>query len=85
MVFNSLVSAADKYLDSVQLWHLHNFPYSEKVRQSITRQVPMIKFEKEGEIADCYRELAKKVEALEFERAKGGMQFFLKQAITGNR
>jgi len=54
------------------------------VRQSITRQVPMIKFEIEGEIADCYRELAKKVEALELERAKGGMQFFLKQAITGN-
>lgn len=81
-IFNSLVNASDQFLDSVQLWHLHNFSFDPKVRQSITRQEPMIKFDKEGDISRSYRELVKKVEALEFGQTKGGMQFFLKQALT---
>lgn len=82
-IFNSLVNAADQFLDSVQLWHLHNFPFDETVRQSITRQIPMIKFEKDGPMAKSYKELAGKVEKLEIDKQKGGMQFFLKQALMG--
>ncbi len=80
-IFKSLVNATDQFLDSVQLWHLHNFPYDEKVRQSITRQQPMLKFDQAGDIAKGYRELAKKVIDLDTNQQKGGMQFFLKQAL----
>lgn len=83
-IFNSLVNATDKFLDSVQLWHFHNFPQDSKVRQSITKQVPLFKLDKDGPMAESYRELAKKVEELESDVLKGGMQFFLKQAISGN-
>jgi flagellar biosynthesis protein FlhG len=82
-IFNSLMNAADQFLDSVQLWHLHSFPYEEKVRQSIVKQQPMIKFEKDGVIAKSYKELAEKVIKLETNQQKGGMQFFLKQALMG--
>lgn len=80
-IFRSLMNATDQFLDSVQLWHLHNFTYDSKVRQSITKQQPVIKFDKDGDIAKSYSELAAKVDKLESEPAKGGMQFFLKQAI----
>ncbi len=81
IIFKSLLNATDQFLDSVQLWHLHNFIYDEKVRQSITRQQPMIKFDKDGPLAKSYSELADKVIKLEIEKQKGGMQFFLKQAL----
>jgi flagellar biosynthesis protein FlhG len=81
LIFKSLLNATDQFLDSVQLWHLHNLPYDEKVRQSITRQQPMIKFDKDGPLAKSYRELATKTVKLEVGSAKGGMQFFLKQAL----
>lgn len=81
-IFNSLVNATDQFLESVQLWHLHNICFDEKVRQSITRQEPMIKLHGEGTTASSYRSLAEKVEALELHRSKGGMQFFLKQALS---
>jgi len=80
-IFKSLVNATDQFLDSVQLWHLHSFMYDEKVRQSITRQQPMLKFDKDGAIAKGYRELAEKVSELDTNTQKGGMQFFLKQAL----
>jgi len=83
-IFKSLVNAADQFLDSVQLWHMHNFLHDEKVRQSIIKQQPMIKFDKEGMTAKSYRELADKVIKLETNEQKGGMQFFLKQALTSN-
>ena len=82
-IFKSLVNATDQFLDSVQLWHLHWFPFDEKVRQSVTKQQPMIKFDKEGQIAKAYREMADKVAHLETNHQKGGMQFFLKQAFGG--
>ncbi|MBN8554896.1 MAG: MinD/ParA family protein [Deltaproteobacteria bacterium] len=82
-IFNSLQNAADQFLDSVQLWHLHSFPYEEKVRQSIVKQQPMVKFDKDGAIAKSYKELAEKVVKLETNNQKGGMQFFLKQALMG--
>lgn len=81
IIFKSLLNATDQFLDSVQLWHLHNFPYSDQVRQSVRKQVPMIKFEKDGEIAKSYRELASKVTTLENSFQKSGMQFFLRQAF----
>ncbi len=80
-IFNALIQATDQFLDSVQLWHLQNFPYDEKVRQSVSKQEPMIKFEKEGIISRRYHELADKVIGLEVPQQKGGMQFFLKQAV----
>lgn len=83
MIFNSLLNATDQFLDSIQLWHLHNFPFEKAVRQSITQQVPLFKFKKDSELADSYRELTKKVDKLPLESPKGGMQFFLKQAVTG--
>lgn len=83
-IFSSLLNATDQFLDSVQLWHLHNFPFDQKVRQSITKQQPMLKFENEGAIASSYRSLAAKVEKLEREQTKGGMQFFLKQALNSH-
>jgi len=81
MIFNSLMNATEQFLDSVQLWHLANIPYDEKVRQSITRQQPMIKYDKAGVVSRAYEDLASKVEKLETEKTKGGMQFFLKQAL----
>jgi len=81
-VFSSLVNATDQFLDSVQLWHLHNFVFDSKVRQSIARQQPMIKFDKAATISESYRELAEEVDALELDSTKGGMQFFLKQALA---
>ncbi|MDB5038164.1 MAG: Site-determining protein [Bacteriovoracaceae bacterium] len=80
-IFNALLNATDQFLDSVQLWHLHSFTYDEKVRQAITRQQPMIKFDKDGPIAKGYVELANKIISLETNQQKGGMQFFLKQAL----
>lgn len=84
-IFNSLVNATDRFLESVQLWHLHNICFDQKVRQSITSQKPMLKFDQEGSISSSYRSLAHKVEALEVERQKGGMQFFLKQALSSGK
>jgi flagellar biosynthesis protein FlhG len=81
MIFKSLLNATDQFLESVQLWHLQTFKYDEKVRQSVTRQQPMIKFDKDGAIAKSYAELAAKVQKLEVNTQKGGMQFFLKQAL----
>jgi len=81
IIFKSLVNATDQFLDSVQLWHLHSFPFDEKVRQSIIRQQPMIKFDKDGALARSYSELAEKVIKLEVNTQKGGMQFFFKQAL----
>lgn len=81
MIFNSLMNATEQFLDSVQLWHLANIPYDEKVRQSITRQQPMVKYDKGGQVSRAYTDLANKVEKLESEKTKGGMQFFLKQAL----
>jgi flagellar biosynthesis protein FlhG len=83
MIFNSLLNATDQFLDSIQLWHLHSFAYDKNVRQSITQQVPLFKFQPNSDLANSYRELAKKADKLPFEGAKGGMQFFLKQAVTG--
>ncbi len=83
MIFKALLNATDQFLDSVQLWHMHNFTFDDKVRQSITRQQPMVKFDKDGPIAKLYSELADKVVKLELEQQKGGMQFFLKHALTG--
>lgn len=83
IIFKSLVNATDQFLDSVQLWHLHSFPHDEKVRQSITRQQPMIKFDKDGALARGYAELAEKIIKLEVNTQKGGMQFFFKQALGG--
>jgi flagellar biosynthesis protein FlhG len=80
-IFKALLNATDQFLDSVQLWHLQSFSYDEKVRQAITRQQPMIKFDQEGLTAKAYRELADKVIALEISQQKGGMQFFLKQTL----
>lgn len=80
-IFKSLLNATDQFLDSVQLWHLHSFLYDEKVRQSITRQQPMLKFDKDGALAKSYRDLAQKVIDLETNQQKGGMQFFFKQAL----
>lgn len=74
-IFKALVNAADQFLDSVQLWHLHNFPYDDKVRQSITRQQPMIKFEKDGVMAKSYRELAEKMAKLEVTNQKVDYSF----------
>jgi len=82
-IFNSLLNATDKFLNSVQLWHLFDIPSDKIVRQSITRQIPLFKFDQEGDMKSRYLDLAKKVEALELDRAKSGMQFFLKQAIGG--
>lgn len=82
-IFKALLNATDQFLDSVQLWHFHNFIYDDKVRQSITRQQPMIKFDKDGVLAKSYRELAEKVIKLEPGQTKGGVQFFLKQALMG--
>lgn len=81
IIFKSLLNATDQFLDSVQLWHLHSFPFDEKVRQAITRQSPVIKFDKDGVLAKSYSELAQKVMKLETNTAKGGMQFFFKQAL----
>lgn len=81
IIFKSLLNATDQFLDAVQLWHLHSFQYDEKVRQSITKQQPMIKFEKDGTLAKSYAELAEKVIKLEINEQKGGMQFFFKQAL----
>lgn len=81
VIFKSLVNATDQFLDSVQLWHTHSFQYDEKVRQSITRQQPMLKFDKDGPLAKSYRELAEKVVKLDVNTQKGGMQFLLKQAL----
>lgn len=80
-IFRSLVNATDQFLDSVQLWHLHSFSHDPKVRQSITKQKPVIKFDEEGVTAKAYRDLARKVEALELESKKGGVQFFVRQAL----
>lgn len=82
-IFNSLLNATDKFLNSVQLWHLFDIPSDQIVRQSITRQIPLFKFDQEGDMKARYLDLAKKVEALELDQAKSGMQFFLKQAIGG--
>lgn len=82
-IFNSLVNASDQFLNSVQLWHLHNFLESPDVRQSITKQQPMLKFNSDSEISKSYRLLAEKAEGLELSSQKGGMQFFLKQALSG--
>lgn len=82
-IFNSLVTASDQFLDAVQLWHLHNLPYSEKVRQSITKRQPMITYDEQGDLTQAYAELATKVERLDQQNIKGGMQFFLKQALGG--
>jgi flagellar biosynthesis protein FlhG len=81
-IFKALLNATDQFLDSVQLWHLHNFIQDDKVRQSITRQQPMIKFDKDGPTARGFHELADKVIKLEPNQQKGGMQFFLKQALA---
>jgi flagellar biosynthesis protein FlhG len=81
VIFKSLVNASDQFLDSVQLWHLHSFPYDEKVRQAIMRQVPMIKYDKDSALAKSFKELATKISKLEVDAQKGGMQFFLKQAL----
>ncbi len=81
VIFKSLLNATDQFLDAVQLWHLHSFPYDEKVRQAITRQQPVIKFDREGVLAKSYQDLAEKVIRLEVNPQKGGMQFFLKQAL----
>jgi MinD-like ATPase involved in chromosome partitioning or flagellar assembly len=81
MIFNALLNASDQFLDSVQLWHLQNFIFDEKVRQSVARQQPVLKLEKEGSIVKSYRELADKVVAMELKNQKGGMQFLLKQAL----
>jgi len=81
-IFKSLVNAADQFLENVQLWHLHSFPHDLKVRQSITRQKPVIKFDEDGEMAKSYKELARKVEGLEVDTRKAaGMQFFVRQAL----
>lgn len=85
MIFKSLLNATDQFLESVQLWHLHSIKYDEKVRQSVTRQQPMIKFDKDGLTSKSYGELATKVSKLEVNTQKGGMQFFLKQALMGAR
>ncbi len=81
MIFNALLNASDQFLDSVQLWHLQNFIFDEKVRQSVARQQPVLKLEKEGSIVKSYKELADKVVAMELKNQKGGMQFLLKQAL----
>lgn len=83
IIFKSLLNATDQFLDSVQLWHLHNFLYSDQVSQSVRKQIPMIKFDKDSVLAKSYRELAEKVSKLELSHQKSGMQFFLKQALTG--
>jgi len=81
IIFKSLLNATDQFLDSVQLWHLHSFPYDEKVRQSVTRQEPMVKFDKQSPVSKGYFELADKVIKLEVDAQKGGMQFFFRQAL----
>jgi len=80
-IYRSLVNATDQFLKNVQLWHLHSFLHDPKVRQSITRQQPVIKFDENGEMAKGYKELARKVEGLEAEGKKAGMQFFVRQAL----
>lgn len=81
-IFNALLNATEQYLESVQLWHLHNFIYDEKVRQSVTRQQPLVKWEKDGTTAKSFAAFAQKVMDLEVETSKSSMQFFLKQAFT---
>ncbi len=83
-IFKSLVNATDQFLDNVQLWHLHTFMTDPKVRQAITRQTPVIKFDEQGEMARSFKELARKVEGLEVDSKKGGMQFFVRQALGQN-
>jgi flagellar biosynthesis protein FlhG len=80
-IFKALLNATDQFLESVQLWHTHSFSFDEKVRQSVSRQQPMLKFDKDGPTSKSYLELADKVIALETSKQKGGMQFFLKQAL----
>jgi flagellar biosynthesis protein FlhG len=80
-IFNSLVNAADKFLHAVELFHLFDLPSNAMVRQSITRQIPLFKFDQDGEMKNRYLDLAKKADSLELDRTKSGMQFFLKQAI----
>jgi flagellar biosynthesis protein FlhG len=80
-IFKSLVNATDQFLEGVQLWHMHSFMTDPKVRQSITRQKPVIKFDEGSEIAKSFHAFAKKVEGLEVEQKKAGMQFFVQQAL----
>ncbi|TVQ76239.1 MAG: MinD/ParA family protein [Bradymonadales bacterium] len=82
-IFNSLLNATDQFLDSIQLWHLHSFPFDSDVRKAITQQTPIIKFRQHSDLSTSYVDLVKKVEALPIESPKGGIQFFIKQAIVG--
>ncbi|MCX7724511.1 MAG: MinD/ParA family protein [Thermodesulfovibrio sp.] len=81
--FKKLSIVAERFLGITLDW-LGELPYDEKIKEAIIAQKPYITLYPTSDFSKKLTEIAKQFLKREVDLFKGGMQFFLKKALSSN-
>lgn len=80
-VYSKLLTVTDRFLD-VTLQYLGSIPYDEAVKQSVKKQVPVVKGYSKSKAAQAYRQIALKIDAWPVKSTPSGhLEFFVKRLV----
>jgi len=79
--FRKLSLVAERFL-GISLDYLGKLPFDEKIKDAIISQKPYISLYPVSDFSKKLTEIAKKIVKTEVNMIKGGMQFFLKKALS---